>query len=131
LDTIKIDPKEDNKKGKAPIPSHVKISTGNGKYHGGIFKKEDYDFGNEGKKLKDFYEHENSVSAGLLIYEILILRLYTSTTYRLFNGPMRKILTPDGQISHLTDVQKAHHPLRFTIYALMEGIKKLRTVEAR
>jgi hypothetical protein len=80
-------------------------------------------FGNKGNKLKDFHKHEDSVSAGLLIYEVLILRLYTSTTFRLFNGPIRKILT--------TKVQKSHHPLRFTIYALTEGIKKLRTVEAR
>ena len=128
---MKIDPKEDDDIGNAPIPSHVKVSAENGKYHGGDFKKEEYDFENEGKKLKDFYKHEDSVSAGLLIYEVLILRLYTSTTYRLFNGPMRKFLTPDGQISQLTDGQKSHHPLRFTIYALTEGIKKLRTVEAR
>jgi hypothetical protein len=130
-ETMKIDTKQDDENGKAPIPSHVKASAAKGKYHGGIFKKEDYDFGNEGKKLKDFYKHEDSVSAGLLVYEVLILRLYTSTTYRLFNGPMRKFLTPDGQISQLTDGQKSHHPLRFTIYALTEGIKKLRTVEAR
>jgi hypothetical protein len=30
----------------------------------------------------------------------------------------------------LTDDQKSHHPLRFTIYALTDGIKKLRTVES-
>jgi hypothetical protein len=67
--------------GKAPIPRHVKVSPENGKYHGGIFKKEDYDFGNKGKKLKDFHKHDTSVSAGLFICEVLILRLYTSTTY--------------------------------------------------
>jgi hypothetical protein len=60
-ETMKIDTKQDDENGKAPIPSHVKASAAKGKYHGGIFKKEDYDFGNEGKKLKDFYKHEDSV----------------------------------------------------------------------
>ena len=129
-ETMKIDTEKDDDNGKAPIPSHVKVSAAKGKYHGGIFKKEDNDFGNEGKKLKDFHNHEDSVLAGLSIYEVLILRLYTSTTYWLFNGPMRKFLTTDRKISQLTDGQKSHHPLRFTIYALTEGIKKLRTVEA-
>jgi len=113
----------------------VKVSAASGKYHGGNFKKDDYDFGNKGKKLKHFKNHPASVLAGLKIYEVLILRLYTSTTYWLFNGPMRKILTqiltPDSQISQLTDSHKSHHPLRFTIYVLTEGIKKLRAVEAK
>jgi hypothetical protein len=109
--------------GKAPIPQHVKNSARTKKYHGGDFKKEDYDTGNKGKQLKDFHNDPASVLAGLLIWEVLIIRLYTSTTYRLFNGPMRSLLTKDGQ--------KSQHPLRFTIYALTEGIKKLRAVEAR
>jgi Ca2+-binding EF-hand superfamily protein len=114
----------DEKNGKAPIPQHVKNSAKRGKYHGGDdFKKEDYDTGNKGKKLKDFHNDPASVLAGLLIWEVLILRLYTSTTYRLFNGPMRSLLSKDGQ--------KSQHPLRFTIYALTEGVKKLRAVEAR
>ena len=81
---MKIDPKEDDNNGNAPIPSHVKLSALNGKYHGHIFKKEDYDFGNEGKKLKDFKNDPGIVLAGLFMYEVLILRLYSSTTYRLF-----------------------------------------------
>jgi hypothetical protein len=54
------------------------------------------------------------------MYKVLILRLYTSATYRLCNGPMRCLLTTDGQ-----------QPLCFTIYALTEGVKKLRAVEAK
>jgi hypothetical protein len=116
---------KDNDNCKAPIPEHVKNSQKTGKYHGGSFKKEDYDTGNKGKKLKDFHNDQASVLAGLFIYEVLILRLYTSTTYMLFNGPMRSLLdkSPEGQ--------KSQHPLRFTIYALTEGAKKLRAVEAR
>jgi hypothetical protein len=113
----------DDENGKAPIPQHVKKSAETGKYHGGDFKKEDYDKGNKGKKLHDFHNDPVSVLAGLWLYEVLILRLYTSTTYRLFNGPMRSLLTMDGQ--------KSQHPLRFTIYALTECIKKLRAVEAK
>jgi hypothetical protein len=113
----------DDENGKAPIPQHVKNSARTKKYHGGDFKKEDYDTGNKGKKLKDFHNDPASVLAGLLLYEVLILRLYTSTTYRLFNGPMRSLLSKDGQ--------KSQHPLRCTIYVLTEGIKKLRAVEAR
>jgi len=36
---------------------------------------------------------------------------------------MRSLFTPDGQ--------KLRHPLRFTIYVLTEGVKKLRAVEAK
>jgi hypothetical protein len=90
LETMKIDPKEDDKNANALIPRHVKVSVENGKYHGGIFKKENYDFGNENKNLKDFHDHKDIELADLLIYEVLILRFYTSITHRIFNGPMRK-----------------------------------------
>jgi hypothetical protein len=117
----------DDGNGKAPIPPHVKHSKSTGKYHGGSFKEDDYDNGpeneNKGKKLKDFHNDPASILAGLLMYEVLVLRLYTSSTYKLFNGPMRSLVKPDGQ--------KSHHPLRFTIYALTEGVKKLRAVEAK
>jgi hypothetical protein len=128
----------DDENGKAPIPQHVKNSVKTKKYHGGSFKKEDYDTGNNGKKLKDFHNDQASFWAGLFIYEVLVLRLYTSSTYRLFNGPMRglvhpTVLTTDGQNPTVltTDGQKSQHPLRFTIYALTEGVKKLRAVEAK
>jgi hypothetical protein len=39
----------DDKKGKAPIPQHVKHSKNTGKYHGGNFKEEEYDNGPENK----------------------------------------------------------------------------------
>jgi hypothetical protein len=119
----KVLPFKDDENCKAPIPQHVKISAATGKYHGGDFNQEDYDKGNKGKKLKDFHNDPASVLAGLFIYEVLVLRLYTSTTYRIFNGPMRSLLATDGH--------KSQHPLRFTIYALTEGVKKLRAVEAR
>jgi Ca2+-binding EF-hand superfamily protein len=113
----------DDEDGKAPVPDHVRKSAETKEYHGGSFEEADYDTGNKGKKLRDFHNDLASVLAGLFIYEVLILRLYTSSTYRLFNTPMRSLFTSDGQ--------KLRHPLRFTIYVLTEGIKKLRAVEAK
>jgi len=114
---------KDGKDGQAPVPDHVRKSAETKEYHGGSFEEADYDTGNKGKKLRDFHNDLASVLAGLFIYEVLIPRLYTSSTYRLFNTPMRSLFTPDGQ--------KLRHPLRFTIYVLTEGIKKLRAVEAK
>jgi hypothetical protein len=114
---------KDGKDGQAPVPDHVRKSAETKEYHGGSFEEADYDTGNKGKKLRDFHNDLASVLAGLFIYEVLILRLYTSSTYRLFNTPMRSLFTPDGQ--------KLRHPLRFTIYVLTEGVKKLRAVEAK
>ena len=45
------------------------------------------------------------------------LRLYTSGSFYLFNRPMREGTKP--------------HPIRFTMYILMEGLKMLRTVAAQ
>ncbi len=105
----------------------MKHSKDTGKYHGGSFKEDEYDNDpendNKGKKLKDFHNDQASVWAGLFIYEVLVLRLYTSSTYKLFNGSTHSLVKLDGQ--------KSKHPLRFTIYALTEGVKKLRAVEAK
>jgi hypothetical protein len=105
------------------IPDHVKLSFRTGKYHGGDITESEYDTGNDGKKLEDFHNHEASVSAGLLLWHVLVLRLYTSSSFRLFNAPLRSLLTNNGQTG-------SQHPLRFTVYILTEGIKKLRAVEA-
>jgi hypothetical protein len=106
------------------MPDHVKHSIQTGKYHGGSFLQTDYDTGNTGKKLEDFHKHETSVLAGLAIWHVLVIRLYTSSSFRLFNAPLRSLLTNNGQT-------KSQHPLRFTVYMFTEGIKKLRAVEAQ
>jgi hypothetical protein len=105
------------------MPAHVKNSIQTGKYHGGDFFQTDYDTGNTGRKLKDFHQHEISLLAGLVIWHVLVIRLYTSSSFRLFNAPLRSLLTNKGHT-------KSQHPLRFTVYMLTEGIKKLRAVEA-
>lgn len=48
---------------------------------------------------------------------VLALRLYTTSSFPLFNGPLRAGVCP--------------HPLRMTVYYLAEGLKALRRVEAR
>jgi hypothetical protein len=100
------------------MPAHVKHSIQTGKYHGGTFLQADYDTGNNGKKLQDFEQHEVSVLTGLLIWHVLVIRLYTSIRFRIFNAPLRSLLTINGQT-------KSQHPLRFTVYILTDGIKKL------
>jgi hypothetical protein len=120
------------------MPDHVKHSFQTGQYHGGSITESDYDAEYDkddkgdnvgpnlraGKKLEYFHEHETSALAGLLIWHVLVLRLYTSSSFRLFNAPLRSLLTNNGQT-------KSQHPLRFTVYMLTEGIKKLRAVEAQ
>ena len=86
------------------IPDHVRLSFQTGKYHGGDITESEYDTGNAGKKLADFHKHEFSVLAGLLIWHVLVLRLYTSSSFRLFNAPLRSLLTNNGQT-------KSRHPL--------------------
>jgi hypothetical protein len=105
-------------------PDHVKLSFQTGNYHGGDITESEYDTGNTGKKLADFHKHEASVLAGLVIWHVLVIRLYTSNSFRLFNAPLRSLLTNNGQT-------KSQHPMRFTVYMLTEGIKKLRAVEAQ
>jgi hypothetical protein len=118
------------------MPDHVKRSFQTGKYHGGDITESDYDAEydkddkekvhnlRKGKTLADFQKHESSALAGLLLWHVLVLRLYTSKSYGLFNAPLRSLLTNNGQI-------KSQHPLRFIVYMLTEGIKKLRAVEAQ
>jgi hypothetical protein len=104
------------------MPDHVKNDMANGTYHGGAFAPGDYDKGHAGMRLHDFLLHRWCVMAGLMLYHVLVLRLYSTTTHKLFNVPMRKLLTPGAA---------RHHPLRFTLYILAEALKKLRVVGAQ
>jgi hypothetical protein len=104
------------------IPDHVKNDMANGTYHGGAFTPGDYDTGHAGMRLHDFLLHRWCVMAGLMIYHVLVLRLYSTTTHKLFNAPMRNLLTPGAA---------RLHPLRFTLYILAEALKKLRVVGAQ
>jgi hypothetical protein len=103
----------------------VKRDIKRGNYHGGSLEKDDYDAGHAGMILEDFVQDENSVVAKLKRHHVLVLRLYTSNTYRLFNGPLRRLATGSKTTAAIP------HPLRFTVYVLTEALKMLRVVAAK
>ena len=96
------------------IPEHVKEFIRQGKYHGGKLKREDFDTDHDGMDLQDFVDHPDSKDAGLLDHHVIAARLYTTDSYTLFNGPMRKGVKP--------------HPLRTTMYILDEALDKMKKV---
>ena len=98
------------------LPAQVKRDIASGTYHDGTLEEGNYDRWHTGWKLTDFVNHETSKLAGLKTHHVLALRLYTSSSYRKFNGPLRTGETP--------------HPWRFTVYVLGEALKKLRVVDA-
>jgi hypothetical protein len=99
------------------LPEQVKRDIERGSYHGGSMSKEDYDQGHEGMTLEHFVNHPTSKLAGLKIHHVLVLRLYTSSSFRKFNAPLRQ-----GETSH---------PWKFIVYFLTEALKKLRVVAAK
>ena len=76
----------------------------------------DFDAGHDGMTALHFLNKEISSAARLQLHHVA-LRLYTSSSYRFFNKPMRDGTKP--------------HPIRVTMYVLDETLKKIRTVEAR
>lgn len=101
----------------AEYPEHVQESLRTGVYHGGQIQQGEFDTGHDGMDLKDFTNHENSRAAGLQDHHVAAIRLYTSSSYPLYNKPMRESQTP--------------HPIRVTMYCLAEGLKMLRKVGAK
>jgi len=99
------------------FPGHVKESLRTGVYHGGKIEDGEFDTGHDGMDLKDFSNHESSRAAGLQDHHVAAIRLYTSSSYPLYNQPMREGKSP--------------HPIRVTMYCLAEGLKMLRKVGAK
>mmetsp|Transcript_3326 Transcript_3326/g.7156 ORF Transcript_3326/g.7156 Transcript_3326/m.7156 type:complete len:342 (-) Transcript_3326:3-1028(-) len=99
------------------IPPHVLESYDKGYYHGGRITRGDFDYGHAGMRLEDFMMSKHAQVAELSKVQVLALRLYTTSSYPLFNGPLRKGQNP--------------HPLRMTVYHLAEALKCLRRVEAQ
>ena len=98
------------------VPAHVLQSFESGHYHGGSITKEEFDQGHEGMGLDDFLELESSKTAKLKKEHMIAIRLYTSSSYHLFNKPMRDRTKP--------------HPIKVSVYILTQGLKKLRQVLA-
>lgn len=66
------------------------------------------------RTIEELLCHPNAVAARLKRQHILALRLYTTSTFRSINDPMRRKERP--------------HPLAATVYFISEGIKLLRAV---
>ena len=98
-------------------PEQVQEDVRNGKYHGGSLGPDDYDAGHAGKKLEDFVNHPTSKLAGLKSHHVLVLRLYTSSSFRRFNGPLRRGESP--------------HPWMCCLYVLTQALKMLRVIDAK
>lgn len=98
------------------LPEHILDDYKKGTYHGGPIYPGEYDEGHQGMTFKDFMEHEKVKISKLTPPEVCAIRLYTTGTYRLFNGPLRQKQRP--------------HPLAMTVFFLVKGLKKLRTAAA-
>ena len=70
------------------------------------------DAGNSGKRLADFVAMPQARVAELTWSEVAALRLYTSSTFRLINGPLRAKFKP--------------HPLAATAMLVSNALKKMR-----
>jgi hypothetical protein len=57
------------------------------------------------------------------LVEVAALRLYTTSTFKLVNGPLR-----DSGIKNADEVHKEPHPLAVTTYHITAGLKKLRAL---
>jgi hypothetical protein len=79
------------------------------------------DHGHEGMRLQDFVTHPNARAAELEEAEVVALRLYTTSAFRQINDPLRD----QERIS-----KGEAHPLPVTVMFLIEGIKKLRAIDA-
>ena len=71
------------------------------------------------KTLDELMEHRSTKEAKLEHYHVLALRLYTTSSYKAINIPMR------------SDPPTQPHPFAATTYFIWDGIKKLRSVEAK
>lgn len=70
------------------------------------------DRGHDGMTLADFAQMPPAKGADLSLSEVAGLRLYTSSTFRLINGPLRRQIKP--------------HPLAATTMLISNALKKLR-----
>lgn len=98
------------------LPRQVKEDIRTGHYHGGDLAPGDYDDGHRNMTLADFMQTREVVIAKLSEAELVATRLYTTSSYKLFNTPLRNKQKP--------------HPLRVTVFHLSNSLKKLRSVRA-
>jgi hypothetical protein len=99
------------------MPAHFKDDLQKGKYHSGDILPEEYDEGNRGKRHKDLVGHENSQYSALSANHVLAIRLYSTSSYKRFNQPLRNKEKP--------------HSFRMSVYELDEGMRNLLAVVAK
>jgi hypothetical protein len=99
------------------IPAHAQRDIEKGYYHGGPLRMEDYDANHHGWTLQQFTDLPESKLAQLERHHVAALRLYTTSTYRLLNNPLRARRLP--------------HPLAVVCHFLDEALNKLKGVRAQ
>mmetsp|Transcript_21074 Transcript_21074/g.37711 ORF Transcript_21074/g.37711 Transcript_21074/m.37711 type:complete len:1057 (-) Transcript_21074:472-3642(-) len=72
-----------------------------------------------GRRLIDFMKEPECITGRLDMAHVAALRIYTSSTFRLINGPLRQVAA--GPIG-----QNERHPLAFTTLCISDALKKLR-----
>lgn len=77
------------------------------------------DRGRSGAVLDDFLRHPFSKQAKLTRAEVFALRLYTTSSYKHFNEPLRDLTRQKTGVPH---------PMGTAVSLLMDGLKKLRDV---
>eukprot|EP00301_Raphidiophrys_heterophryoidea_P024005 c7660_g1_i2.p1 GENE.c7660_g1_i2~~c7660_g1_i2.p1 ORF type:complete len:826 (+),score=231.93 c7660_g1_i2:349-2478(+) len=83
------------------------------------------DVGNEGRTLQDFCKLNQALTAELRECDVVALRLYTSSTFRQINQPLRA----RSKTQHDSGSWKSNpHPLPATTYFIYHALKKLRAV---
>jgi hypothetical protein len=76
--------------------------------------------------LADFAEKSEAKECHLSLIEVAALRLYTSTSFWLFNSPLRASAGKTAE-----ELSTCKHPLAVTTYHITQGLKKLRAVNFR
>jgi hypothetical protein len=102
---------------EASLPEHVVRQITLGEYHGGPLEKDDFDYNHTGMRFADFMKLSEVSVAKLSESNVLALRLYTTSSYRRINGPLRDRVKP--------------HPFAMTVYYLADGLRKLRAVDVK
>ena len=65
-------------------------------------------------RLKDFREKQQARDARLTLSEVAALRVYTTSAFRLVNGPLRRLYSESSAVNTPEKLIKRGHPLRFT-----------------
>ena len=81
------------------------------------------DKGRAGETLEMFATMDEAEECKLTMAEVAALRLYTTSTFRLINNPLRQSVR---RTAH--ELRKERHPLAITCYHITCGLKKLRAL---